>query len=450
MMSFNSYEFIFVFLPIVLVIFFTLPRKFALSWLILSSIFFYGFMDWRYVPLLLLSVCVNYFVGKMIESTSAKKLWLYSVIAFNFGVLCLFKCRGVLPPGISFYTFTQTAYIIDVYRNTVKSPSLLEYSGYVMFFPHITSGPITDSKKFLPAINEMFTPNYENIARGITLFVLGMFKKVCIADMIARDVNTMFMNAGILTFFEAWTAALSYSVQLYFDFSGYSDMALGLGLMLNMKLPENFASPYKSTSIIDFWRRWHMSLGAWIKNYLYIPLGGSREGDFRRTRNVILCMLFVGIWHGTGWTFALWGLAHGIMLAVNHQWRRLGVKIPGVLSWAVTFLCVVVLWVVFRAGSVSEAGKIISAMFDVRHMVLPERLAKYLGFLCNYGVSFGVLSGNRKILITLLAVVLFCPNTKQILERFRPSAVWVLVVVGLAVVSFVNFSGISDFLYFRF
>ncbi|MBQ7733312.1 MAG: MBOAT family protein [Synergistaceae bacterium] len=451
-MLFNSYEFIFIFLPVVLAGFFLTSshnKNFALLFLLAGSLTFYGTLDFKFLPLLICSVLVNYFVaGKLIPS---RKLWLIAGITFNFGLLFFFKCINLLPLGISFFTFTQTAYIIEVYKSVNnKSSSLLEYSDYVAFFPCITSGPITNYKDIKPQLSNIYKPDYDNLAKGLTLFFLGLFKKVYIADSLAPIVKSMFTEPEALSFFEAWTAALSYSFQLYFDFSGYSDMAVALGLMLNINLPVNFDSPYKSTSIIDFWRRWHISLGRWIRDYIYIPLGGSREGEFKKIRNVILAMLFTGIWHGMGLTFILWGAVHGIMLAINHQWRRLNIKLPVVIAWPLTFISVIFCWVIFRAESLDEALKMFSAMTNLNNIVVPVSLSKYLGFLKQYGITFGELGGDKKLLAVLLPVVLLCPNSNYIMQKFRANIFWLVIVLVLAVASFMNFSGITDFLYFQF
>ncbi|MBQ7154457.1 MAG: MBOAT family protein [Synergistaceae bacterium] len=449
-MSFSSYEFIFLFLPITLTIFFTLPAKLASIWLIIASLFFYGTLNLQSLPLLIISVIVNYVLSLRV---SRSRVVLILGLAFNFGLLACFKLIDALPLGISFWTFTQSAYLVDVYRGGSGASGLAEYGRHVTFFGCITSGPIARFNETCPK----FTADYDAIARGLTLFVLGLFKKAAIADGLAKTVNVLFAASGILTFFEAWLAGVGYAMQLYFDFSGYSDMAIGIGLMFGMSLPQNFASPYKSLSIIDFWRRWHMSLGAWVRDYLYIPLGGSRCGELKRTRNVMLAMLFTGLWHGLGWTFVVWGAVHGVLLAVNHWWRKHGVKIPVIVSWVMTFAAVVMLWVMFRAESLNEAGKIFASMVDLRNIALPAKLSGYLGFLENWGISFvkfvpleGGFFKNSLYVFALMLWTLFAPNTQQVMAGFRPSAKWVVVVAVLAVMAFWNFSGISDFLYFRF
>ncbi len=435
-MLFNSYEFIFVFLPVCLVIFFSaskLNKSLAVIWLVLSSLFFYGWRNVYYVPLLVASVCINYFISKKINDGTAKRFWLILGISTNVTVLCICKYINVLPLGISFFTFAQTAYIVNTFKGTAKPEGFLSYAEYVTFFGYITSGPIADYREMIPQFRSAGTPDYEMIAQGITLFALGLFKKVYIADSLASFVNGLFAQAELLTFFEAWTAALGYSMHLYFDFSGYSDMAIAVGFMFGLKLPDNFNSPYKSTSIIDFWRRWHMSLGAWVKEYIYIPLGGSREGDLKRTRNVILAMLLTGLWHGLGWTFVLWGMIHGVMLAVNHQWRRLGFRLPAVIAWGVTFTCVVLCWVIFRAESLGSAVHMLGTMTGLKGFPLE-----------------GLRVGSKKLILALTLITVFTPNTKDILRRFRPGILWLVLTLMLFVMAFMNFSGVSDFLYFQF
>ncbi|MBQ7666131.1 MAG: MBOAT family protein [Synergistaceae bacterium] len=440
MLLFNSYGFIFVFLPIVLAGYFMFPSLSSL-WLLVSSLIFYGMLSVNYLPVLIVSVCMNYFVSRKIESGHEKKFWLISGILFNFIVLGYFKFIGILPAGISFFTFTQTAYIVCVFKGSAKSDSFMNYSEYVSFFPYVVSGPISDYREIMPQLKDESNHriNYDNLASGITLFILGLFKKVYIADGIAPVVNTLFANPESLTFVDSWFAVLGYAMQLYFDFSGYSDMAIAAALMMNIKLPMNFDSPYKSLSIIDFWRRWHITLGRWIRDYIYIPLGGSREGELKKIRNVIIAMLFTGLWHGVGFTFIIWGAIHGLMLAVNHQWRRLGVKLPALLSWFITFICVVLCWVIFRAESIDDAMKIFSAMLNVENITATGQLPFDLN---------GIISQ----MTTLLAIIaaLFFPNTNNIISRFKPKISYALIVFVLAVMSLMRFSGISDFLYFQF
>ena len=330
-MLFNSYEFIFIFLPITFAGFFllgTYKKNYAMLWLVAASFVFYGYWDYRYVPLLFASILFNYLVGRQIENTRSKK-WLVLGIVVNVLLLGYFKYTDfflgtindiagesyfalphiVLPLGISFFTFTQSAYLVDVYRGEAVNSSFVAYCEFVTIFPHLIAGPIINYKEMLPQFlaGKTFKINYDNLAMGISIFAMGLFKKVAIADKLAICANAAFSHTESLTFLEAWIGALSYTFQLYFDFSGYSEMAIGLGLMFNLKLPINFNSPYQAASIIDFWRRWHMTLGAWVRDYLYIPMGGNRHGEFAKMRNLFVSMMIIGLWHGAGWIFVLWG-----------------------------------------------------------------------------------------------------------------------------------------------
>lgn len=331
-MLFNSYEFILLFLPVTFSGFFLLGRleqsRLATLWLVLASLFFYGYWDWHYVPLLTASILFNYFIGRNIECRVQKKRILYLGILADVILLGYFKYADfflttvnavagssfelldiVLPLGISFFTFTQIAYLVDVYRGIAKNVSLLYYFEFVTIFPHLIAGPIINYKDMLPQFmaKETFRLNKKNIAIGLAIFAIGLSKKVLVADNLSVWANAAFANTEHLAFLAAWIGALSYTLQLYFDFSGYSEMAIGLGLMFNLKLPMNFNSPYQARSIIDFWRRWHMTLGGWVRDYLYITMGGNRCGELLKMRNLFASMLIIGLWHGAGWTFVLWG-----------------------------------------------------------------------------------------------------------------------------------------------
>ena len=282
-----------------------------------------------------------------------------------------------------------------------------------------------------------FVINYRNLATGIALFAMGLFKKVCIADKLSPWVSSVFSHPDSLGGLEAWAGAVAYTYQLYFDFSGYSEMAIGLGLMFNMRFPMNFNSPYQSRSIIDFWRRWHMTLGGWVKNYLYIPLGGNRQGEFCKMRNLLVSMLLIGLWHGAGWTFVLWGGLHGIFLMVNHQWRRLGRNLPKALSWGLTFLCVVICWVFFRAESFAAGWAVICSMFGG-----------------GSGLNVWTLpAGRLKVAVVLAGLTLMLavmPNPQVLLNRFKPNSKWLLLILIMLMLAMINLNQYSEFLYFQF
>ena len=358
-MLFNSYIFIFCFLPVTLVIFFGLARfrqiEAAKIWLTISSLFFYAYWNIAYLPLMVISIVFNHQIGGWIASSKPKssqaKTLLWIGIIVNLIVIAYYKYANfflssvqgfvrinfalpeiILPLAISFYTFTQIAYLVDAYRGETKEANydLLSYSLFVTFFPQLVAGPILRHDELIPQFRQLrnFVFSHKNAARGATFFVLGLAKKVLIADTLSPWVATVFNNAEAVTFIEAWVGALSYTFQLYFDFSGYSDMAIGLGLIFNIRLPINFDSPYKAVSIIDFWRRWHITLSNFLRDYLYITLGGSRRGQVRRYGNLLTTMLLGGLWHGAGWTFVIWGGLHGVYLCINHGWRKLNFSLP--------------------------------------------------------------------------------------------------------------------------
>ena len=483
-MLFNSYEFILLFLPLTFFGFFLLSKiggpKLGNFWLVFVSFFFYGWWDYRYVPLLFGSICFNYFVGKRIENAIGYKPWLVFGIIGNMLLLGYFKYMGffldtvnmvigadwldaphiILPLGISFFTFTQTAYLIDAYRGETRNHSFLTYCEFVTIFPHLIAGPIINHREMIPQFTSIktFSINYKNIAIGTSIFTIGLFKKVVIADALAPWVGDIFARADKLTFIEAWVGALSYTFQLYFDFSGYSEMAIGLALMFNLAFPMNFNSPYKATSMIDFWRRWHMTMGLWVKKYLYIPLGGNRHGEGSKMRNLFISMLLIGLWHGAGWNFVFWGGLHGIFLAINHQWQRLKINLPTAVNWLLTFSCVVVCWVFFRADNFHNAVSILAAMTDVGNIALPagEKIERYLGFLQGFGVSFiswqmqGSLINQMGILLGIGIILLVSPNPLRIIDWFAPTKKWLVVLTCMFVYAIMKLMNYSEFLYFQF
>ncbi|MBP3819954.1 MAG: MBOAT family protein [Butyrivibrio sp.] len=461
-MLFNSFEFMFLFLPLTFAGFFYLGHKgqkqLATLWLVLASFFFYGYWDMRYVPLLFGSICFNYLVGKQLEANNGHKGWLAFGIVINVLLLGYFKYTDfflntlndvtgtnffdlphiILPLGISFFTFTQTAYLMDAYRGEAKNQSFATYCEFVTIFPHLIAGPIINHKEMIPQFvtDKTFRINYENIALGLMIFTFGLFKKVVIADKLAIYANEAFSHTDSLTCVEAWIGALSYTLQLYFDFSGYSEMAIGLALLFNLKIPVNFNSPYQARSIIDFWRRWHMTLGLWVKNYLYIPMGGNRHGELKKMRNLFVSMLIIGLWHGAGWTFIIWGGLHGLLLMINHAWRRTSITLPKVMNWGITFLCVVICWVFFRAGSLQEALSILNSMTTMQSMFLGDKK-------------------NNELLAELFLVIIILtrlPNTLILLRHFQPNNKWILIASIMLLFSLygVALVGTGEFLYFQF
>jgi len=444
-------------------VFFSIPQKFrekwTAVWLVFMSIIFYGYWDWHYVALLITSICCNFFVGKKIfDSVSAKKFWLTCGIIFNLSLLFYFKYTGffldnvnnffgqsfpvpeiILPLGISFFTFTQTAFLIDTFRGEVEKYSFSHYCLFVTIFPHLLAGPILYHKDIIPQFAKFKDSKFDakNFSEGIVFFVIGLFKKVAIADNLAPFANLAFTHTTELTCSDAWLGALIYSMQLYFDFSGYSEMAIGLGKMLNLNLPQNFDSPYQATSIIGFWRRWHMTLSQFVKNYIYIPLGGNRNGYFAKMKNLFLSMLLIGLWHGANWTFICWGGLHGIFLVVNHTWRKFNFALPKFFGWLITFVCAVSAWVIFRASSISDATQFLSTMY------------RFQNFELNILKDGGVEMAGFLILSCLLAF--FSKSVPQLIEKFQPNLRWAFALSLAFISTLLLMAGqVSEFLYFQF
>src|ERR1700760_2292313 len=401
-MLFNSYPFIFVFLPAVLFGYFLTGRFGAQApviWLALASLVFYSFSNWPFVALLLASIAFNYLVGWLLISRRLRAGSRFAVLTVGVSgdliALGIFKYAGflvanfnavfstpvavniLLPVGISFYTFTQIAFLVDAYRGKVAHYALPHYALFVTYFPHLIAGPILHHRDMIPQFesSEAKRPNPRLILYGLIIFGIGLFKKTVLADGIQPLVATAFHQASP-SFDQAWIGVLAYTFQLYFDFSGYSDMAIGISLMFGIFLPLNFNSPYKATSIIDFWRRWHMSLSQFLRDYLYIPLGGNRHGSVLRYVNLMVTMLLGGLWHGAAWTFVVWGALHGAYLCVNHAFNALVPDVPAILARparvagaVLTFLAVVVAWVFFRAESVTWALRVLHAMADPSNIV---------------------------------------------------------------------------------
>lgn len=461
-MLFNSYVFIIGFLPLTLILYYLSAKKFgsqcARCVLILASLFFYSWWDVRNLPILLASILVNYVLaGRILQSGGgrARKVWLIAGILFDLGLLGYFKYTAfavetinsllqtgfavpqiVLPLGISFFTFTQIACLVDSYRGEVKGYSKSGYFLFVTIFPHLIAGPILYHKDMIPQFmdEKNYRINYENMNRGIAWFTLGLAKKVLIADHLSKYVAEAFSHADHLSMVDAWFASFAYTLQLYFDFSGYSEMAIGLGLMLNFRLPLNFNSPYKSTSIIEFWRRWHMTLSAFLKDYLYIPLGGNRTGH--HLRNIMITMLLAGLWHGAGWTFIFWGGLHGLYICINHMWRKAGRSLPKPAGWLVTFMAVNIAWVFFRADDFGTAFAVIQAMCGMTSSGILTHIfsTKWMGIIIILIGACACLPGIQK-----WENKYFCANKK-----------WLAFLLILFFYVFRECMKASEFLYFQF
>lgn len=491
-MLFNSLEFIFLYLPVALTVFAWLAHRGnpipAVLWLALASYVFYGWTEPPLVALLAASTAFNYGTGLVILRARNRGLPILAYAAMAFGVagnlllLGYFKyadffmgvtaeltgnswtaAKVALPIGISFFTFTQIAFLVDAARGEVRSMRLGDYFLFVSYFPHLVAGPILHHKDMIPQFAAASSRSLclEPIATGLSIFAVGLFKKTILADNVAPIADRAFKIAaenGVLEASDAWVGALAYTMQIYFDFSGYSDMAVGLSLMFGIKLPINFNSPYKSTSIIDFWTRWHITLSQFLRDYLYIPLGGNRRGTARRYVNLMLTMLLGGLWHGAGWTFVVWGAVHGVYLAINHAMRRVRPlqACESAFSLLVKRLCVfvavVIAWVFFRADTLGTAGAMLKAMAGLN--------------------GFGSSPAGDVVcwLAGAMAIAWLMPNTYQIFGRYEtvlpnprsplkpqislfnwrggmPSASALGLIFVVAVLAI---NQLSPFLYFRF
>ena len=390
-MLFNSYEFLFVFLPLTLVGYFAFGRlgvRAAATFLGLASLGFYAWWRVEFLPTLALSILFNYSAGILIDrwrACSFGRAMLISAIAANLGALAFYKYAGflaasanafgahlqlldiILPIGISFFTFTQIAFLVDVWRGKAQERHFINYILFVSYFPHLIAGPMLHHAQIMPQFSnpDAYRLKSSNLALGIAIFIIGLVKKVLIADPLSIYASGVFnrLDTGAEPdMITAWCGALAFTLQIYFDFSGYSDMAIGASKMFGIDLPINFNSPYKATSIIDFWRRWHMSLSQFLRDYLYIPLGGNQKGPARRYINLMLTMLLGGLWHGANWTFVVWGGLHGLYLVINHLWRSTLPSPPKALAWMLTTLAVVIAWVFFRASDFDQALIVLRGM----------------------------------------------------------------------------------------
>ncbi|MFT6895645.1 MAG: alginate O-acetyltransferase complex protein AlgI [Paraglaciecola sp.] len=364
-----------------------------------------------------------------------------------------------LPLAISFFTFQQISYLVDSYRQETKEYDFLNYALFVTFFPQLIAGPIVHHKEMMPQFSKTRNKvkNYRNITTGVFIFSIGLFKKVVIADTFSVWATTGFDAATTLNLFEAWATSLSYTFQLYFDFSGYTDMAVGLALIFNIKIPINFNSPYKATDIQDFWRRWHITLSRFLKDYIYIPLGGNRNGEFRTYNNLLATFIIGGLWHGAGWTFVFWGFLHGLALVIHRAWSKLNFKLWTWLAWLITFNFINIAWVFFRAKEWDDAVKVLGSMFSLNNIVLPSFLAPKLAFLTNYGIEFGMFVANLSagkdlvfwLFIGFILILLF-KNSMEQANRFKTNIWYLLIHVFMLFTSLSLLNTASEFLYFNF
>jgi D-alanyl-lipoteichoic acid acyltransferase DltB (MBOAT superfamily) len=501
-MLFNSPVFLVAFLPLTMLTWFAISRwgsaRYGIVFLVAASLFFYGWLNPPYVLLITGSAAVNYWIGRLLSGRRSMRggRFLFAAgVAGNLSLLGYYKYANfflenidrlagmsfhvksiILPLGISFFTFQQLAYIVDVYRGEPEEKNFFLYCLFVSFFPKVIAGPIVTKKEFFPqfsqTINSRFNSN--SFAEGLSIFLLGLFKKVVIADVLGGFADPVFRAAqsgpvGSLSFFVAWQGALAYTLQIYFDFSAYSDMAIGIAGMMGLKLPVNFNSPYKAVNMRDFWRRWHITLSCLLRDYIYIPLGGNRKGDSRRSLNLAITMLVCGLWHGAGWTFIVWGAMHASFLIINHAWNKLRttfgagaqqVTMGG--AWCgrlTTFIAVTIAWVVFRAESLSSAGHVLSGMAGFNGAVLPGQILDLFpplkGIVRSAGsvplLAGGTVMGFVEFVIMTVMCMAIVFLSKNLYELSLKRKVLLLVPTFAFVLQSVFFGQApSQFIYFRF
>lgn len=460
-MLFQSQLFILAFLPASLGLYYLCAGNRTARQLVVvvASLAFYGAWDVRFVPLLVALTLLNWMVGQLHEAqgTDRRLDWPVIGIVLNLALLGVCKFTNffagsaaallglpfspwdiILPLGISFFVFQKISYLIDLRRGHAHAYPLLDFFMFVTFFPQLIAGPIVRHNEIIDQFraDPRGPQTAENISRGLVLFVIGLAKKLGIADHIAQTTDRLFEQAahGALTAAEAWAASAAFTLQIYFDFSGYSDMAIGLGLMFGLRFPFNFDAPYRATSIREFWRRWHMTLSRFLRDYLYIPLGGNRGGGAGQARNVVVTMLLAGLWHGANWTFVVWGGLHGLALAVNGAWARAGLPMPRLLGWALTLLFVMACWVLFRAPDFATAANILTGMAGLNGLGQVQ---------IHHAAAF----------VIGAAMALIGPTSQEFaLRRLNPLP-WAATIVAVALVIAVLQTGTrtpSEFIYFQF
>ena len=472
-MLFNSYDYLLWFLPAALGTYFLLGRSplAAQAWLTAASLVFYGWWNPLHLPLVVGSIVFNFAVARALQRGGRRAILVLGVAA-NLAVLGVFKYADFflanaaqltdtappllhlsLPLGISFFTFTQIAYLVDVHRRKASEPVFVNYALFVTFFPHLLAGPILHHSEMMPQFADRSNKRAQagNLAAGLFLLTIGLAKKVLLADTFAPIADAGFAAPTTLAPLSAWLAAIAYAMQIYFDFSGYTDMALGAARMFNIRLPINFDSPYRATDIRDFWHRWHITLSRFLREYLYVPLGGNRHGEFRTAAGVLTTFLLGGLWHGAAWTFVIWGLLHGAAMIVFRCWRQIGFPLPLALARALTFLFVTVAWVFFRATSLEGACSMLRAMAGMNRVPASQAgdwLAQVQATLAGALVVPPALT----LLPPLvgLAIVWRRVNSNELALRFRPTVAGAVLVALALPLCVLQLARVTPFLYFNF
>lgn len=487
-MLFNSYIFILLFLPLAVIGYFVFESKWnhcaAKIFLLMMSLWFYGYFSVPYLLLFAVSLIVNYMFNCFVAKADGnnKKVFFGLGMGFNLGLLFLFKyydffaeninhlfrtdwvlLRLMLPLGISFFTFQQLSYLIDIYWQEADLYPFLDFAVYITFFPQLVAGPIVLHDEFIPQLNEKKNRRLcpENMEKGLMAFTIGLAKKVLVADSIGFIVNWSYSNIAGLSGLDVVITMISYTLQIYYDFSGYSDMASGIAWMFNIALPMNFDSPYKADNIVDFWKRWHMTLTRFFSRYVYIPLGGNRKGKIRTYLNILTVFFVSGLWHGANWTFIIWGGCHGIANIFYRAASKYLSKIPGLLRWIGNFVFINLMWMLFRSDSVGQALAMIKQLFRGTFWKLSEEMVSSGGQL-GYKIIYKILqfAGNMGkaasavyVFLLLAGALLVClrlENVQRRLEHYRMTWIQAFGLAALLLYTVLSLTVQSTFLYFNF
>lgn len=486
-MLFDSKVFILLFLPLVLIGYYAcsmLKRdKAGMIWIIAMSLLFYGYFKPIYLPIILGSVISNYFVScglHRLNKNHHRKVLLVIGLILNIGLLFVFKYYNffveslnqftgssipllnvIMPLGISFFTFQQISYLVDGYHREMPIYNFIEYAAYVLFFPQLVAGPIVLHKELIPQFRDKEKKFFsqEKFAKGIYAFALGLGKKVLVADTLGLLVDAGYSQISLLNSVDAFIVVLAYTLQIYFDFSGYCDMARGIGYMFNIELPNNFNSPYKALSISDFWKRWHMTLTRFLTKYIYIPLGGNRKGKLREYINILLVFGLSGLWHGAEWSYIVWGILHGIAMLIDRIFEKYLKVLPKFIRWGLTFCFVSLSWVYFRADSISQANQLIGKIFSMNFTGVSEEIYSIiisleemliLQFIAGEWLNHLAILILVIILVIAVLACVFMKNTQEKMECFRPTVKKSLVTIFLLCYATISLTGASIFLYFNF
>jgi len=482
-MLFNSYVFVLAFLPIVLIGYFLLCKVnslFSRIFLLGMSLFFYGYFNIHYTIIIVISILFNFSVGKLLQIKNKKTILIIGLF-LNIGVLFYYKYYDffieninkffhtsftlnnlLLPLGISFFTFQQLSYLLDVHRDPSINYNFIDYALFVTYFPQLIAGPIVTHDELIPQFRNPQNRkiNFKNFSAGLMAFSFGLAKKVLLADIFGHVVDAAYSKVNSLSAIMVIIVLLSYTFQIYFDFSGYCDMASGISLMFNIKLPMNFNSPYQSITILDFWKRWHMTLTRFFTKYLYIPLGGNRHGKFRTCLNIFIVFLISGLWHGANWTFILWGISHGIFSILNQMFKKNIQKIPTAINWMITFIFVNITWALFRSNSIKHFKQLFQALLSSKQMLFDWTILYHFQtpeIKIITRILKNIIGTNK---VSMFACVFFIglsflfvlkfKNTNQRIDIFKPTKKYLFVTVFLLISSILSFSNVGLFLYFNF